>query len=104
MNTSGSRRRIAQSVNIAAGTLFFFIALLLFYCRQLGPAKPSVALFVFVAGIGVCTAIIGAVEANGHPPGDRGFGATLAVQGVVLIVLTMIAWVFGAPIPLPPLE
>ena len=103
MSLLASRRLILQSISIAVGTIFCFIALDLFFYRLLAE-RPMRVFFLMVGGIGVITAIIGVVEANGHPPGERGFGATLVVEGVLLFLLTLAAWVFGAPTPIPPLQ
>jgi len=103
MTTSHDRRLQPSAIGIAVGTVFFFFALLLFFYRRAGPTNPSKAVFWFFAAVGVCTAVVGGVEANGHPPGQRGLGTALVAEGIILIVLTAIAWSVGLPAPLAPL-
>jgi len=96
---------IRKTVAIAVGTALFLLFMLLCYMREFGPKEPlpaSSALKVFagfLVGLSACIALIGVVEASGHPPGERGFGLTLAVQGLLLFVLTLLAWLSMGPVP-----
>ena len=102
MNGSDRPRLIRHSIVIAVGTLFFVLFVLVCYLRELGPAKPPTGLFGFVIGLGAVAAVVGAIEAGGRPDEERGFGVALMIEGVLLIVLTVIAWVWMGPVPLPP--
>ena len=103
MKASDPRQTLYQLTAVAVGTLYFFLVLLVFFHRQLGSDNPRAGYFAFFIGLGICTAIIGTVEAFGHPPGERQFGTALAVEGAVLAVLTIVAWAWAGPITPPPL-
>lgn len=102
MNGSDRPRLIRHSIAIAVGTLFFLLFLLVCYLRELGPENPPKALLGFVIGLGACAVVAGLIEASGRPPEKRGFSVALMIEGVLLIVLTVIAWVWMGPVPLPP--
>lgn len=88
-----------NSIAIAVGTVLFLLFMLLCYTRELSTSggKPSMTLPSLLIGLGTCIAVIGVVEAGGHPPGERRFGMTVAVEGGLLVVLTLIAWWFMHP-------
>jgi len=98
-------RTIYNAIAIAVGTLFFLLFLGLCFYRELAPASPSEqplrGPFLFAIGLGACALIAGIIEGAGHPREDRGFGIALAVEGGLLIFLTLIAWLFMGPVPIP---
>jgi hypothetical protein len=93
-------RYVRPLIPIAVGTVFFLIFVLLCFYRELGPRDPSGLLFGTVMAISVVTTIIGLIEAGGHVPSERGFGIALAVEGGVLLFLTLVAWVAMGPVPM----
>jgi hypothetical protein len=91
---------VRRSILIGTGIILFLFYLLLCYARELGPPDPKPAWQYyagFLVGLAICVAIIGAIDAGGHPPGERGFGFTLVAMGGTLFVLTLIAWGFMGP-------
>jgi len=101
-------RTIYNVIAIAVGTLFFLLFLGLCFYRELAPdsspQRPSPASagpFLFAMGLGGCALIAGIVEGAGHLREDRGFAIALAVEGGLLIFLTLIAWLFMGPVPIP---
>lgn len=102
---AGSNRlqSLYNSIAISVGTFFFLVFAYLCYYRELGPTlKPSKGPFVFAVLLGVGAALGGAVAISSLEPKERGFGYALVVEGVLLILLTAIAWALMGPIPLPP--
>lgn len=101
MATSNRIHDIYNSTAIAVGTFFFLLFVYLCYYRELGPAKPSLGPFLFALVLGGGAATAGAIAISNLGPKERGFGHALVIEGVLLIVLTAIAWAFMGPVPLP---
>ena len=102
MTTAASRQMTFQILNVAVGTCYFLIALLLFFYRLLGAPGTSQVPFWMAGVLGVATAVVGVAQARGPRREEKAFGTALAIEGVVLVVLILLAWVFGAPTLLPP--
>jgi hypothetical protein len=94
-------RVVRQLIAIGVGTLFFLIFFFLCLHRELGPEKPSGTLFGAVMALGAVVMVAGLLEAGARMPAERGFGIALAVEGGLLVLLTLIAWIAMGPTPLP---
>jgi hypothetical protein len=102
MSEPDQRDLIRTAIAIATGSTFFLLFIFLSFHRLLADTgSPSVKIFALVVGLGVVAAVAGAIEYGGQPPEKRGYGFALALEGVLLVVLSALIWALASPIPLP---
>lgn len=93
MTEAEKSRLVRLCIVIASGTvLFLYFMLLCFACELSGSQPPSAHLFVFSILLGIAAGVVGGIDIAAHPPTENQIGVALVVEGVLMIVLTLVAW------------
>jgi len=99
--TESRKRLVEDVVLIGVGTFFFLLFVFLCFCRELGPARPSKTLFGGAIFLGAAAIAAGMIYGKSYSARERTFGFALAVEGIVMVLLTLIVLAFMGPVPLP---
>lgn len=97
MNGDKRLRLIFDSLAIALGTLFFLLFSVLCFAQTLGSPGESNGTAIFNAFLGVCSVVGGAFLRSAGPPEAQRCSTALIVEGVLLVLLTLIARVAMGP-------
>jgi len=89
---------IFDSLAVSVGTFFFLWFLFLCFVRTLGPPNTApVGTAVLAVLFGAAAVVAGAFFRANGPPESRRFALAAIVEGVALVVLTMICWALMGP-------